>query len=135
MKSQLIRASLISMTVITATIGAFANINPSIASYANICPSGEESIPTKLRISAETKDFYVNICKRLDTSSGSYYVARAKNGKGGDAFIPLSIDKKGLYSAVKNKYTYTLDLNKKSLSVYKGNKLILNQRVLKVNYF
>ncbi|MBW4505025.1 MAG: hypothetical protein KME64_00670 [Scytonematopsis contorta HA4267-MV1] len=135
MKRGLIAASLAAITLVaTSTIGAsaFAN-NKQNLSYKNFCPSGEESTPTKATIAAETKGFYVNICQGKGENKALYYVGSAKKGNG-YIFLPLSRSQKGSYSAVNNNYTYTLNLNTKSLRVHKGGKLVLQETVYNIKY-
>jgi hypothetical protein len=143
MKMKLISALVAGMTVAMSGIGASAyatEYNTPIHSYKiaankyrNFCPRGEESIATKAILGAETKDYYVNICRGLGRNKTLYYVGNAKNGKG-YIFIPLLRAKPGFYSAVNGKYIYSLDLNQGYLRVYKTDKLILQQKVYNVRY-
>lgn len=140
MKNKVIGAAL---ALSTLTIGTFAFINSSNAQTPTaktalsktFCPSGEESIGTKIKVFAETKTFYINICKANGSSGAYYYDSRLKSGQGTDTFVPLSTAKKGLYTAETNRYQFILDLNKKSLKVYKGTNLVLQERVYNVRHF
>lgn len=128
----------------TLTIGTFTFVNSSNAQTPTaktalsktFCPSGEESIATKIKLFAETKTFYINICKATDSSGAYYYDSRLKNGEGKDTIVRLSTVKKGLYTAETNRYQIILDLNKKSLKVYQGGaNLVLQEQVYNVRYF
>lgn len=132
------------LTLSTLAIGTFAfvgssNVQASTTKTAlskTFCPSGEESIATKIKIFAETKSFYINICKATGSSGAYYYDSRLKSGEGTDTFVRLNSSEKGLYTAETNRYQFILDLNKKSLKVYQGgNKLVLQERVYNVRYF
>ena len=111
------------------------HLHSCVALSKTFCPSGEESIGTTIKAFAETKTFYINICKANGSSGTYYYDSRLKSGEGTDTFVPLSTPKKGVYTAETNRYQFILDLNKKYLQVYKGGNLVMQEPVYNVRYF
>jgi hypothetical protein len=120
---------------------AAANMNLANAVMAmpgdinhNYCPSGEESIAAKIKFSAETSQFYINICKNVG-EPGSIYVGvpKAKNGK--SLYTSLIKEKPNFYVGANGIYRYVVDATNKELRVFKGSRLILKQKLYKIESY
>ncbi|MBD1896707.1 hypothetical protein [Coleofasciculus sp. FACHB-129] len=78
--------------------------------------------------SVETTNHYVGICY---TRKGTFYVGRAKNGKG-SILLPVSSPKRNVYVAKNGRYTYTLNLNTNQLIITLPNGRRSIERVVKI---
>jgi hypothetical protein len=98
----------------------------------NLCPTGEESTPTTLKIYAETKQFYLNICK--NKASNQFYLTGQQKSNGKSFFFPVEKSNNvQIYSGTRNDNNHYYSINageERTLEVFAGNQRILRQSLL-----
>ena len=93
----------------------------------NYCGTIEHSRAT-LDLFAETKNFYLNICRGENREF--IYISEDKNS-GAKSYIVATNDNPGVFFAPSRRLNYILDINQKVLKIYKGRRMIQQQRIIR----
>jgi hypothetical protein len=102
----------------------------------NYCPNGEESIATKIKLSAETSQFYINICTSLSGDENSQYVGVSKTNRRNSIYAPLIKEKPDFFVGANGVYSYVVDAQMDNeLRIFKGNRLILKQKLYNIKRY
>jgi hypothetical protein len=134
MKIKISRATPLLLTAITMlSLSTAVSAKPISRNY---CPSGEESVATKILLSAETSQFYINICASLDSDSSGQYVGVSKNRRQGSLYAPLIKQKPDFFVGANGVYRYVVDAQMDNeLRVFKGDRLILKQKLYNIKRY
>jgi hypothetical protein len=128
--TKLLPCLLATVTTLSLSTVAMAKPIPN-----NFCPSGEESIATKISLSAETSQFYINICASLNNSDPSQYVGVSKANRRNSLWAPLVKEKPNFFVGANGIHRYVVDAGARELRVFKGDRLILKQRLYNIKRY